>query len=64
MPEQRTINIEQAAKELCALIKTCDSETIATLYEEAFGAVEYCWVPENDLDTLIIEYVEGCEPKE
>ncbi len=64
MPEQKMVDVEQAAEELHELIRNADVDTIAAMYEDAFGVVEYCWPSEDDPDTLIIEYVEGCEPKE
>lgn len=36
------IDFEQAAEELHALVGECDADTLAALYEYAFGAVESC----------------------
>lgn len=64
MSKRGTIDVEKAAEELHELIQNADVDTIAILYEDAFGAVNECWPSEDDPNTLIIEYVEGCEPKE
>lgn len=64
MGKRGTIDVEKAAEELHELIQNADVDTIAALYEYAFDAIELCWPSDDDSDTLIIEYVEGCDPKE
>ena len=43
------ISIEQVAEDLQALIRECDGDTLATLYEYTFGNVisAYCIDDEN-----------------
>ncbi|KKK84025.1 hypothetical protein LCGC14_2787530 [marine sediment metagenome] len=64
MSKKETIDVEKAAEELHELIREADVDTIAVLYENAFGAVNECWPSEDDPDLLVIEYVEGCEPND
>jgi hypothetical protein len=55
----KKISFDQAAEELHALIRECDCETLAAIYEHAFGAVEKAEAIDGELS---IEYVEGLEP--
>ena len=64
MSDKGTIDVEKAVEELHEYLRDADVDTIAALYEYTFGAVESCWPSEDDPDLLVIEYVEGCEPKE
>lgn len=64
MSKEGTINVEKAAEELHEYLRDADVDTVAAIYEYTFGAVEACYPSDDDPDTLIIEYVEGCEPKE
>ena len=64
MSDKGTIDVEKAVEELYEYLRDADVDTVAALYEYTFGAVESCWPSVNDPDTFIIEYVEGCEPKE
>lgn len=63
MGKRETIDVEQAIEELHEYLREADVDTIAALYEYTFGVVNECWPSDDDSDTLIIEYVEGCEPR-
>ena len=54
------VDHEQAAEELHALIRECDADTLAALYEDAFGAIEE--VGQGDGDYFEVTYHEGLEP--
>lgn len=58
----KKIDFEQAAEELHKLIRTCDADTLACIYEQAFGAVESCEQSENE-DCFLIKYHEHLEPE-
>lgn len=55
------VDFEQAAEELHELVRECDADTLAALYEYAFGAVESC-EQSNEGDYFIVKYHEGLEP--
>ncbi len=56
----KKIYFEQAADELHDLIREADADTLAAMYENAFGAVKSCELSsENGI--FIIEYHEGLE---
>jgi len=57
----KKIDFEQAAEELHALVRECDADSLAALYEYAFGAVESCEQSAEE-DCFIVEYHEGLEP--
>ena len=57
----KIIGFEQAAEELHALIRECDSDTLAAMYEQAFGAVKSCEQSQKG-DWFEVEYEEGLEP--
>ncbi len=57
----KRIDFEDAADQLHELIREADSDLLAALYENAFGAVESCTVDDGD-DCLVVEYVSGLEP--
>jgi len=57
----RKMGFEQVADELHALIRECDSETLAAIYENAFGAVKSC-VDSDVVGYFNVEYHEGLEP--
>jgi len=57
----KKIDFEQAAEELHELIRTCDADTLAAIYEQAFGAVISC-EQSQDEDCFLVEYHEGLEP--
>jgi hypothetical protein len=56
------MDYEQAAEELHALIRECDADTLAAIYEQSFGAVESC-EQSCEGDYFIATYHEGLEPK-
>lgn len=58
---QKIINFEQATDELYDLIKDCGEDTLACLYECAFGAVETCELSEDE-DYFVVTYYEGLKP--
>lgn len=55
---------EDVAAQLHELIRDADCDTLAALYEYAFGAVESCMVIEDDEDEtyLEVQYHPGLEP--
>ena len=55
------VDHEKAAEELHALIRECDADTLAAIYENAFGAVESCY-NSSEQDCLEVTYYEGLEP--
>lgn len=56
----KKISYEQAAEELHTLIRECDADCLAAIYEYAFGAVKNCEQSTTE-DCLIIDYHEGLE---
>lgn len=56
----KKISFEQAAEELHAIIRESDGDTIAALYEYAFGAVKSCDRSVEE-DILIVIYHPGLE---
>lgn len=58
----KLIDFEQVAEELHELIRTCDADALASMYEQAFGAIKTC-DQSNDKDCFIVKYHEGLEPK-
>jgi hypothetical protein len=57
----RRVDFEKAAEELHALIRECDADDLAAIYENAFGAVKIC-EQSADQDCLLVQYHEGLEP--
>jgi hypothetical protein len=55
------IDDKQAAEELHTLIRECDLETLAAIYENAFGAVENVAVRDGMLE---VTYVDGLGPED
>lgn len=55
------VDHEKAAEELHALIRECDADTLAAIYENAFGAVKIC-EHSPDEDCFLVQYHEGLEP--
>jgi len=49
------LDFEKAAEELHSLIRECDAETLASIYEDAFGAVKSCW-QSNRGDYFVVEF--------
>lgn len=58
----RRLEYEEAAQEIIEFIKECDSDTLAAVYENCFGAVKSCEEAE-DGDYFIVTYHEGLEPE-
>lgn len=56
----KKIDFEQAAEELHELIRDADADTLASIYEDAFGAVKSC-DQSPDGDHFIVEYHKGLE---
>lgn len=54
------VDFEQVAEELHELIRVCNSDTLAALYEYAFGAVESCEESDGG-DYFMVTYHEGLE---
>ncbi len=55
------VDYEEAAEELHALIRECDADTLAAIYENAFGSVKIC-EQSVDEDCLLVQYHEGLQP--
>jgi hypothetical protein len=49
------ISYEKATEELHALVRECDAETLAALYEDAFGAVKEAYV-DTKQECLLVVY--------
>ncbi len=55
------IDFEQAAAELHELVRDADADTLACLYEDAFGAVKSCDISKDEDGCFLVEYHEGLE---
>ncbi len=55
----KKLDYDEAAEHLHELIRTCDAEMLATLYEYTFGTVKECIVDDNE-DKLIVTFNENC----
>ena len=49
----RRISFDQGADEICDLVRDCDAETLAAIYEGSFGCITSVEVDE-DTDSLVI----------
>lgn len=59
MPRQFKLDHEKAAERLHALIRECDADTLAAIYENAFGAVKE--VEARNPNHFKVTFCEGLE---
>lgn len=56
----KKLDFEKAAENLHELIRECGSDTLAAIYENAFGAIKTCELSEDNC-YFIVTYHEGLE---
>jgi hypothetical protein len=54
------VTVERAEAELMDVIRNCDGETLAAIYEQFFGVEKAEWVDEEVDGHILVTYKDGC----